>query len=76
MEDAVKTLSVNLRRLIKIQRLKTGANIKTQTAEMGIPYQTFHTYVNGRVSCTVTALVRIADYYGVSLDELLGRKIK
>lgn len=74
MEDAVKKLSVNLRRLVKIQKLESGTNIKAQTIAMGIPYPTFYKYVRGKIVCPVTVLVRIADYYGVSLDELLGRK--
>lgn len=50
---------------------------KKQADEMGIPYTTFCKYTTDdpakSAQCSISNLVKIADYYGVSTDYLLGR---
>lgn len=47
---------------------------ETKQAElMDIPYQTFHKYVKGTAECSISNLAKIANYYNVSTDYLLGR---
>ena len=48
-------------------------NKRVQSREMGIPYPTFIKYYNGTSECSATNLIKIANYYGVSTDYLLGR---
>lgn len=43
-----------------------------QANQIRIPYQTFHKYVNGNAECSISNLVKIANYYKVSTDYLLG----
>ncbi|MBQ8296345.1 MAG: helix-turn-helix transcriptional regulator [Ruminococcus sp.] len=43
-----------------------------QAQKMNIPYQTFHKYVTGVAECPIGNLVKIAKYYNVSTDYLLG----
>lgn len=46
---------------------------ETKQAElMDIPYQTFHKYVKGTAECSISNLAKIANYYKVSTDYLLG----
>ena len=48
-------------------------NKRVQSREMGIPYPTFIKYYNGTSECSATNLIKIAEYYNVSVDYLLGR---
>lgn len=46
----------------------------TVTSElMGLGHDTLRKYERGEKTPTVAALVKIADYYSVSVDYLLGR---
>lgn len=46
---------------------------ETKQAELiDIPYQTFHKYVKGTAECSISNLAKIANYYEVSTDYLLG----
>ena len=40
----------------------------------GIGRSTISQYENGKCDITFTAAIKLADYYGVSLDYLAGRK--
>lgn len=51
-------------------------DIGEQTKEMGVSYATFHELVKGKHDPTPATLCKIADYYGVSTDYLLGRSDK
>ncbi len=51
-------------------------DIGEQTKEMGVSYATFHELVKGKHDPTPATLCKIADYYGVSTDYLLGRSNK
>lgn len=53
---------------------KRGKTILQMSVEAGISYVTFYKYVTGKMSPGIENLVKIADYFGVSTDYLLGRK--
>lgn len=46
--------------------------IPIQAQEMQIPYQTLMKYIKGQTQCPIGSIVKIARYYGVSTDYLLG----
>ena len=52
---------------------KRGKTILQMSVEAGISYVTFYKYVTGKMTPGVENLVKIADYFGVSTDHLLGR---
>lgn len=45
---------------------------KQQAEQMGIPYPTFTKYKNNTAECPISTVVKIARYYNVSTDYLLG----
>lgn len=45
------------------------------SAELEIPRSTYACYETGKILPDVLTLWKIADHYGISLDELVGRKI-
>lgn len=53
---------------------KRGKTILQMSVESGISYVTFYKYVTGKMKPGVENLVKIADYFDVSTDYLLGRK--
>jgi transcriptional regulator with XRE-family HTH domain len=55
---------------------KRGKTILQMSIEAGISYVTFYKYVTGKMTPGVENLVKIADYFGVSTDYLLGRAKK
>lgn len=52
---------------------KRGKTILQMSVEAGVSYITFYKYVTGKMTPGVENLVKIADYFGVSTDYLLGR---
>lgn len=46
---------------------------KKQAEQMGIAYPTFVKYKGDKAECPISAIVKMAEYYGVSTDYLLGR---
>ena len=63
------------------ERLRACRKIlqKTQpqaAQEAGIVYRTYQRYESGEAEPTLTPLIKLADYYGVSLDYLAGRTDK
>lgn len=55
---------------------KRGKTILQMSVESGISYVTFYKYVTGKMTPGVENLVKIADYFDVSTDHLLGRAKK
>lgn len=55
---------------------KRGKTILQMSIEAGISYVTFYKYVTGKMTPGVENLVKIADYFDVSTDYLLGRAKK
>jgi len=59
----------------RLQELKTTRNVmqKDVAASIGVPLRTYQRYEHGQVEPQLSTLIRIADFYGVSLDYLAGR---
>lgn len=73
-EQAKKILAERLEELID-ERLDTDykLTLPKQCEQMNLSYQTLRKYTNSISACSITNLSKIADYYGVSTDFLLGR---
>lgn len=64
------TIGQNIRRLRKQQKVKQAV----LASALGIGRQTISAYECGVTLPDIFLLIKIADYFGVSLDELTGRK--
>ena len=73
-EHAKKILAGRLEELID-EKLDTDykLTLPKQCEQMNLSYQTLRKYTNSTSACSITNLSKIADYYGVSTDFLLGR---
>ena len=60
----------NIKRLRKQQEIKQAV----LASKLNIGRQTLSAYERGVTLPDILALIEIADYFGVSLDELTGRK--
>ncbi len=54
-------------------REQNGLTQEQAAKEIGIAYRSYRRYEAGEREPGVTALIRIADYYGVTIDYLVGR---
>ena len=54
-------------------RKKAGLSQKDLAEKLGFSYHSYRRYESGETEPTLSALVRIADYFAVSLDYLTGR---
>lgn len=59
----------------RLQELKQRQNVmqKDVAASVGVPLRTYQRYERGESEPQLSVLIRIADFYGVSLDYLAGR---
>ena len=58
---------------LKILRKKTNLTQKEVADAVGITFQTYSYYETGRTNPTPEMLCKLADFFGVTVDELLGR---
>lgn len=61
----------NIRRLRRQEEIKQAV----LASELNIGRQTLSAYERGVTLPDISALIKIADYFEVSLDELAGRKV-
>ena len=54
-------------------RLKRDLSQKKLAAELGIGLHTYQRYEYGQREPQLSTLVALADFYGISLDRLVGR---
>ena len=54
-------------------RKKTGLSQKQMAEKLGLSYRSYRRYESGETEPTLSALLCIADYFGVTLDYLVGR---
>ena len=54
-------------------REQNGLTQEQAAKEIGIAYRSYRRYEAGEREPGVTALIKIADYYGVTIDYLVGR---
>lgn len=59
---------------LKELRLKAGKLQKQVAADLGVERSLFNKYERGVVEPSGELLLQMADYFGVSVDELLGRE--
>ena len=59
----------------RLQELKIARGVmqKDVAAAVGVPLRTYQRYEYGEREPQVSTFIRIADFYGVSLDYLAGR---
>ena len=62
------TICERLRQL----REQKGLNKKQLAVELGMPYTTYNNYETGQNDTGSHVLIKLAKYYGVSVDYLLG----
>ena len=71
--DIKKIISNRLDKLIEMKKGEDfNSTIPQQAADIKIPYPTFIKYVRGTAECSATNIIKIAQYYNVSTDYLLG----
>lgn len=75
MEDATKLLGFDGYFATRLRELMKNANVTQQTLanDIGITRQAISQYMDGSVQPNIEKLYKIADYFNVSADFLLGR---
>lgn len=58
---------------LKILRKRINLTQKEVADAVGITFQTYSYYETGRTNPTPEMLCKLADFFGVTVDELLGR---
>lgn len=72
--EITKVLSNRLEKLTEEKRdIDYTLSDKKQAEQMSIPYPTFVKYKGNKAECPISTVVKMAEYYGVSTDYLLGR---
>lgn len=61
---------------IKYQRELAGISILELSKKIGTSHQNISRWERGEVIPSINFCVKLADFYGISLDELIGRDIK
>ncbi len=59
---------------LKLLREATNKSQKVVAAELGLDYKRYNHYETGRSEPDIATLILIADYFGVTLDYLLGHE--
>ena len=59
----------------RLKTLRTNRNImaKTIADNLGISYRNYQRYENGEIDTPSSKLIKLADFFNVSTDYLLGR---
>ena len=65
----------NYGEILKEHRLLMGKTLMDVERETGISNSNFSRWEQGKVLPSVAFCEMLADYYGISLDELIGRDI-
>lgn len=61
---------------LKYHRLIRNKSIPQVEKDTGISNSNLSRWENGKVIPSIDFCVKLADYYGITLDELIGREIK
>ena len=69
-----KMISANLTALAE-EKIKSDPSltIPKQAEAIGIPYPTFMKYLKGAIECSAANVAKMAEYYNVSTDYIMGR---
>lgn len=62
-------------KIARIRDLREDNDLKQKdlAAYLAIDQSTYSDYENGRISIPIEQLIKIADYYNVSIDYIIGR---
>lgn len=72
--EITKSLANRLEELTERKRdIDYRLSDKKQAEQIGIPYPTFVKYKGDKAECPISTIVKMAEYYDVSTDYLLGR---
>lgn len=65
-------------KITRIRDLREDKDLKQKdlSAYLSIDQSTYSDYENGRINVPIEQLIKIADYYNVSLDYIVGRTEK
>lgn len=66
---------INYGEALKYQREVAGISQLELSKKIGTSHQNVNRWEKGEVLPSIDFLVKLADFYGISLDELVGRKI-
>lgn len=66
---------MNIAESLKDNREQRGMNAYELAKALGVNHQNIYRWENGTVMPSIEMCIRIADFYGISLDELIGRSI-
>ncbi len=58
---------------LKYQRLSAGISQLKLAQQIGTSHQNINRWENGEVLPSIDFCVKLADFYGITLDELVGR---
>lgn len=61
---------------LKILMITNKVTQKKFAEEIGISQQTLSNYLNGKTQPDFDLLIKFADYFNVSIDKMLGHKVK
>ncbi len=67
----MKKIGENLRE----QREKLKKSVYDIEKELGLSHQSQYRWETGKQEPSIVTCIKLADYYGISLDELVGREI-
>ncbi len=67
---------INYGEELKYQRIVRNKTLKQVEEDTGISNANLSRWECGKVLPNIDFCVQLADYYGISLDELIGRDIK
>ena len=59
---------------IKDLRIKMGISQLELARQLGLPPSTLFNYETGRAEPNIATLIKLADFYNVTVDELIGRE--
>ena len=65
-------MDTNLQKIRLMHDLKT----KDVAEKLNIPLRTYQNYENGKTQPSLETLVKLADFFGISVDYLLGHETK
>lgn len=58
---------------IRNLRMENGYTQKQIADDLNVTQNTYSRYETGAANCPIDVLIKLADFYGVSVDYLLGR---
>ena len=67
---------INYGEELKYQRIKRNKTLKQIEKDTGISNSNLSRWERGKVLPNIDFCVVLADYYGITLDELIGREIR